>query len=91
MEKPNNRYSQMEERERRLEAEPVDSLEEKRAKGIQEIFDFYTRQQLMVGKKATFEQIEHELSNLNMGEFMRFCKDFKIPVSKTKCAEVFKK
>lgn len=68
----NNRYSQMEERERRLEAEPVETLEERRAKGIQEIFDFYTRQQLMVGKKATFEQIEHELSNLNMGEFMRF-------------------
>lgn len=77
--------------EKRLEAEPTESLEERRSRGIKEIFDFYTRQQLLIGRKATFEQIEHELSNLNMGEFMRFCKDFKIPVSKTRCAEVFKK
>lgn len=86
------RFSEEEmEEEKRLEAEPVESLEDKRQKGVKEIFDFYTRQHLMVGKKATFEQIEYELSNLNMGEFMRFCKDFKIPVSKTRCAEVFKK
>jgi hypothetical protein len=77
--------------ERRLEDEPQESLDEKRNRGIKEIFDFYTRQHLMIGKKATFDQIQYELSNMNMGEFMKFCKDFKIPVSKTRCAEIFKK
>jgi len=93
MKESNNRHSQLDEREieKRLEAELGEPLEIKRAKGIKEIFDFYTRQHLMIGKKATFEQIEYELSNLNMGEFMKFCKDFKIPVSKIRCAEVFKK
>jgi hypothetical protein len=68
--------------EKRLDEEPGESLDEKRKRGIKEIFDFYTRQHLMIGKKATFEQIEYEMSNMNMGEFMKFCKDFKIPVSK---------
>lgn len=70
--------------EKRLDDEPQESIQERRDKGIKEIFDFYTRQHLMIGKKATFEQIEYELSNLNMGEFMKFCKDFNIPVSKTR-------
>ena len=62
---------QQQEVERRLE-EPVESLEERRKKGIKEIFDFYTRQHLMIGRKATFEQIQYEMSNMNMGEFMKF-------------------
>lgn len=79
------------EEEKRLELEPLETLEDRRSRGLKEIFDFYTRQHMMIGRKATFEQIEYELSNLNMGEFMKFCKDFQIPLSKTKCAEVFKK
>ena len=77
--------------EKRLDSEPSETLEDKQNRGIKEIFDFYTRQHLMVGKKATFEQIEYELSNINMGEFMKFCKDFNVPLSKIKWAEVFKK
>ena len=56
-----------------------------------QIFMFYTKQQMLVGSKPTFEQIQKELSFMNMGEFMVFCKDFGFKVSKTKCAEVFKK
>ena len=77
--------------EKRLEIEPGETLEDKRNRGIKEIFEFYSRQHLMIGRKATFEQIEYELSNMNMGEFMKFWKDFYIPLSKVKCAEVFKK
>lgn len=77
--------------EKRLDSERSETLEDKQNRGIKEIFDFYTRQHLMVGKKATFEQIEYELSNINIGEFMKFCKDFNIPLSKIKCTEVFKK
>lgn len=91
--KGESRFSQGEqlEIEKRLDDEPHESLDEKRKRGIKEIFDFYTRQHLMIGKKATFDQIQYELSNMNMGEFMKFCKDFNIPVSKTRCAEIFKK
>ncbi|CDW80261.1 UNKNOWN [Stylonychia lemnae] len=65
--------------------------DEKRDKVIRGIFDFYCRQQLLVGKKATFEEIQREFNNMNMGEFYRFCLDFKIPQKKDKIIELFKK
>lgn len=46
---------------------------------------------MLVGSKPTFEQIKKELSFMNMGEFMIFCKDFEFRLPKTKCAELFKK
>jgi hypothetical protein len=67
------------------------TLEERRDKGLREIFQIYAKSQMMVGRKATFEQIEHEISNLNLGEYMKFCKDFEIPCNKVKVAEIFKK
>lgn len=67
------------------------TLEERRDKGLREIFHHYAKSQMMVGRKATFEQIEHEISNLNLGEYMKFCKDFEIPCNKVKVAEIFKK
>ena len=68
-----------------------ETLEERRAKGLREIFGYYAKSQMLIGRKATFEQIQHEISNLNLGEYMKFCKDFKIPCNKVKIAEVFKK
>ena len=68
-----------------------ETLEEKREKGLKEIFHHYARSQMMIGRKATFEQIQHEISNLNLGEYMKFCKDFKINCDKVKIAEIFKK
>ena len=41
--------------------------------------------------KATFEAIHHELSKLNLGEYMKFWKDFNIEWNKVKIAEFFKK
>ena len=76
----NNSYNNMEDRksvveqqevERRLD-DPGESLKEKRKKGIKKIFEFYSRQHLMIGKKATFEQIQYEMSNMDMGEFLKF-------------------
>jgi len=60
-------------------------------KGLKEIFEFYCKQQLLIGKKATFEQLNTVLSNMNLGEFMKFCKDFNINLPSTKIKEVFKK
>lgn len=48
------------------------SKERNQEKGIKEIFNFYARQHMMIGKKATFEMIEHNISVLNMGEFIAF-------------------
>lgn len=70
---------------------PGETLEERREKGLREIFDNYARSQMLIGKKATFEMIQHELSNLNLGEYIKFSKDFSIPVSKVKVTEIFKK
>jgi len=76
----NNSYNNREDRksvveqqevERRLD-DPGESLKEKRKKGIKKIFEFYSRQHLMIGKKATFEQIQYEMSNMDMGEFLKF-------------------
>ena len=58
---------------------------------LKNIFDFYCKQQMLLGKKATFEEIQKDLSVMNMAEFMRFCLDFRIPVGKSKVVEVFKK
>lgn len=46
---------------------------------------------MLLGKKATFEEIQRDLSVMNMAEFMRFCLDFRIPLMKSKIVEVFKK
>lgn len=68
-----------------------DELISRREKGLQEIFNFYARQHLLIGKKPTFDEIEHKNSVINIGEFMKFCKDFDIKLNKVKVAEVYKK
>lgn len=72
-------------------SQPGETLEERREKGLKEIFGHYARSQMLIGRKATFEQIQHEISNLNLGEYMKFWKDFEIPWNKVKIAEIFKK
>lgn len=44
-----------------------------------------------MGRRATFDEIKREFDNMNMGEFFRFCLDFKIPQKKDKILEAFKK
>ncbi len=46
---------------------------------------------MLVGKKPTFEEIEKEINNMNLGEFMRFCLDFQMPLPKEKIMEIFKR
>ncbi len=66
-------------------------IEEQRETGIKEIFAFYCRQQRMYGKNITFDQLNAGLNNMNMGEFMRFCKDFQVPLKPPKVQELFKR
>lgn len=53
----------------------------------------YCRQHVMIGKNPTFEEIKKEVRNLNLGEFLKFAKDFGFtpPLSKQKVTEVFKR
>ena len=68
-----------------------DDLDQRRSFGLKEIFLFYARQHSMLGRKATFEQIEHKNNVINIGEFMKFCKDFDISLSKTMMIALFKR
>lgn len=49
---------------------------------LQEIFLFYCRQHVMLGKKATFDDIKKEVRQLSLGDFIKFAKDFEIELSK---------
>lgn len=68
---------------------PAPSKEEKREKGMKEVFDFYSRQHIQ--NNLPFNKIEESLSKIDLGEFMAFVKDFNLGLSKSKVAEVFKK
>jgi hypothetical protein len=57
-------------------------ISELRRRGIQEIFGFYCRQHIPQGRK--FEDLEEAMNQIDLGEFMKFCKDFEIPLSKLK-------
>ena len=66
-------------------------IENKRIKGLKEIFYFYTRTQMLLGRRPTFDDIINELNTMNMVEFMKFAKDFNIPISVYKLRDSFKK
>lgn len=64
-------------------------INELRRRGLQEIFNFYSRQHIPLNRK--FEELQEKMSEIDLGEFMKFCKDFEIPLPKAKQQEVFKK
>jgi hypothetical protein len=45
----------------------------------------------MIGKTATFEEIQNEISKINLGEFLKFCGDFNMPIPRARCHTVFKR
>lgn len=57
-------------------------INELRRRGLQEIFGFYCRQHIPQGRK--FEELEEAMTQIDLGEFMKFCKDFEIPLPKAK-------
>lgn len=46
---------------------------------------------MMPGKHSTFEDIKREARNMNLGEFIKFTKDFSIALPKTVVSSVFKR
>ena len=60
-----------------------------RRRGLMEIFHFYSRQHIPLNRQ--FDDLKEIMNEVDLGEFMIFCKDFKIPLSKPKLTEIFKK
>jgi len=52
------------------------SFEELCKIGLHEIFSYYAKQQSMLGKTPTFDDILKNLETLTLGKFLRFCRDF---------------
>lgn len=46
---------------------------------------------MMPGKHQTFEEIKNEARNMNLGEFIKFTKDFAIDLPKTVVSSVFRR
>ncbi len=67
------------------------NVEQLRDNGLKEIFYFYCKQQYMPGRKPTFDQLYTFSCNMTIGEFMKFCKDFRVPLKASKIKELFKR
>lgn len=65
------------------------SKEEKRGLAIKEIFHFYAKQHQIIG--TTFDEMRDKTSKLDIGEFMKFCVEFRIPCKKEALMELFRK
>ena len=61
----------------------VNNFLDKSKEGLSEIFKHYSKQQFLIGKSPTFDNIQKNLEILTFGKFIKFSKDFKI-VDKTK-------
>ncbi len=65
--------------------------EELRSNALKEIFYFYSRQHHVSGLTKTFDDISNKIDHMDLGEFMKFCVEFKVLVKKDRLVEVFKK
>lgn len=65
------------------------SKEEKRGLALKEIFHFYAKQHQIAG--TTFDDMRKKASQLDIGEFMKFCIEFRIPCRKELLMEIFRK
>jgi hypothetical protein len=68
--------------------------EENYDKGLSFIFIFYSKQQKLVKNTSTFEDYYKDSTNLSVGEFLKFCKDFGIyskeKLKKTELINIYK-
>ena len=59
-------------------------ITKKQMKNLQKIFAFYAalHQPVTNSVKFTFEEIEEQNKRMQQSEFLKFCKDFEIPITK---------
>lgn len=65
--------------------------DEIRLNSLKEIFYFYSRQHVSLGKQSTFDSMKSKMDHLDLSEFSKFCVEFKILITKDKLVELFKK
>ena len=58
---------------------------------MREIFSFYCSQHRAPASYPTFAQISYKVNHMNVSEFCKFCKDFKIPLDIDKLMEIYNK
>jgi len=58
---------------------------------MREIFSFYCSQHRAPASYPTFAQISYKVNHMNISEFCKFCKDFKIPLDIDKLMEIYNK
>ena len=58
---------------------------------MREIFAFYCSQHRAPASFPTFAQISYKVNHMNISEFCKFCKDFKIPLDIDKLMEIYNK
>lgn len=57
---------------------PRKNFEESAQSAISEIFSFYSKQQFLLGRFPTFEEINKNLEILTLSKYLMFCKDFEL-------------
>ena len=62
-----------------------------RKNNLFEIFSFYSKQHILLGKTPTINSLLEKEKNMNLSEFAKFCKEFQIMVKSNKINEIFKK
>ena len=67
------------------------SKTEIRDNNLYEIFAFYCKQHVVIGKTPTFDELCKKGKHMNLSEFSKFCIEFKILLKTTKINEIFKK
>ena len=67
------------------------SKEEKREINLKEIFNFYSHLHTNAGHRLTFDSIKDKFEHLNLNEFLKFCKEFKILLPKEILSKIFLK
>ena len=64
------------------------SEEEMKMQALKEMYRFYARQHIRHG--INFDELRKEEA-IDQGEFIAFCKDFKLSMPKSKMIEIYKK
>ena len=72
-----------------FETQKYQSLGDAKTKSLVEIFNFYAKQHIAQG--GQFDEIKETMQEINLGDFIIFCKDFGIQLPKAKLSEVYKK
>lgn len=74
-----------------MEQGAVSQTKEVKNLNLQEIFLFYCRQHIMIGRHKTFDDIKKEVRNMSLGDFIKFTSDFSIQLSKQQLMLIYKK